>query len=118
MGVRHVDQDVAIYWVAAKELAHLRLHEPFFYGQAYNHLAESALAAYERRTWLLLEEARRTRDRLLLTDVSPDEACARVQARIPGATCTPAAAETVLVQLPPESSLAFARAYGLAVRPF
>jgi hypothetical protein len=73
---------------------------------------------YERRTWLLLEEARRTRDRLLLTDVSPDEACARVQARVPGATCTPAASETVLVQLPPESSLAFASAYGLAVRPF
>lgn len=44
-GIRTIDEDVAIYWYATQEFAHLHLREPFFYGQAYNHLGEAALAA-------------------------------------------------------------------------
>ena len=45
VGFSHLDEDVAVYWYAAVEFAHLRFREPFFYGQAYNHLGEALLAA-------------------------------------------------------------------------
>ncbi|MGA8889958.1 MAG: hypothetical protein WB493_00220 [Anaeromyxobacteraceae bacterium] len=45
VGARLVDEDGAIYWYAAREFAHLRFREPFFYGQAYHHLGEAFIAA-------------------------------------------------------------------------
>ena len=44
-GSRLVDEDTAIYWYAAREFARFRFREPFFYGQAYNHLGEALVAA-------------------------------------------------------------------------
>lgn len=42
---RYTDHDQVLMWYAATEYAHLRVHEPRFYGQNYNTMLEAALAA-------------------------------------------------------------------------
>jgi hypothetical protein len=44
-GFRYTDNDQVVMWYGATELSHLRFHEPRFYGQDYNTMLESALAA-------------------------------------------------------------------------
>jgi len=73
---------------------------------------------YDRRTWLLLGEAHRTRDRLLLVDVEPSPTCRLVRTRVPGARCQAAGSNGVLVSDGPGSSIDFARWVGIPVRAF
>jgi hypothetical protein len=42
---RYTDHDQVLMWYAATEYAHLRVHEPRFYGQNYNTMLEAAFAA-------------------------------------------------------------------------
>ena len=44
-GARFVDEDQTLYWLAAREFAHLHFPEPCFFGQSYNALWEAAVAA-------------------------------------------------------------------------
>ena len=43
-GFRYVDDDQAIMWNGAEEMAHGRFHEPCFYGQRYNTMLEGLVA--------------------------------------------------------------------------
>ena len=42
---RYTDHDQVLMWYAATEYAHLRVHEPRFYGQNYNTMLEAAFGA-------------------------------------------------------------------------
>jgi hypothetical protein len=42
---RHTDDDQVLMWYASSEFAHLRFHEPRFFGQDYGTMAEGLLAA-------------------------------------------------------------------------
>jgi hypothetical protein len=50
VGLRYVDEDETIFWHAAQDFAHFQFHEPRFYGQDYNALLDSLVAA----PWVLL----------------------------------------------------------------
>jgi hypothetical protein len=45
VGLRYTDEDAAVFWHAALDFGHLQFHEPRFYGQDYNALLESLIAA-------------------------------------------------------------------------
>ena len=74
--------------------------------------------AYERRTWILRDEARRQRDTVLFPDADPARLCGAVQARLPAASCQFGPAGTMVVRMPPTSAVELLRILGLPVRPF
>jgi hypothetical protein len=57
-GFRFTDEDQAGYWYGAQEFAHLHFREPFYYGQPYIPMLESALMvplqAVRNEPWVLL----------------------------------------------------------------
>jgi hypothetical protein len=73
---------------------------------------------YERRTWVIREEARRRRDLILVPDVDVESVCATVLERIPGASCGTGAGGFMVVRMPPMSVVDFARSIGVPVRRF
>lgn len=43
--INYTDNDQAIMWLASRDYSRMEFHEPFFYGQSYNLMVESLLAA-------------------------------------------------------------------------
>ncbi len=83
----------------------------------YGHL-DTLYPRYERRTWRLVEEAARTRDRMLL--FGADGATCR-DFLVKGATqcaLVSDALKTAMVTFPPQSAVQFLRSVGGEVRPF
>src|ERR1700733_6666319 len=44
-GVQYTDTDRVVFWMGARDYAHWIFHEPCLYGQNYNYMLESLLAA-------------------------------------------------------------------------
>ena len=71
----------------------------------------------ERRTWILLEEASKTREISVLADVWPSRACRSIE-RIPGYSCTPGGSSWVVLHHKAATVLQLAHDLDLGVRPF
>jgi hypothetical protein len=73
---------------------------------------------YERRTWIIREEAGRKREVFVIPDVEATSVCPVVLARIPGSSCGTGRHGMVVVRSPPMSTVELVRAIGVPVRAF
>jgi hypothetical protein len=73
---------------------------------------------YERRTWIIREEANRKREVFVIPDVDASSVCPVVLFRIPGSSCGTGVLGVMVVRSAPISAVDLARAIGVPVRSF
>ena len=73
---------------------------------------------YERRTWIIRDEARRQREVIVVPDVDVDSVCEAVLKRYPLASCGVGAQGALVVRMESVSVVDFVRSIGVPVRKF